>query len=183
MLIRCESCSTVYQLDESLLPPGGAPVQCTRCQHVFTAFPPQAAGQTQTAFPTVPPAEPETNEAAQVAEPESPDVAAPEQPEQALTEPEPAPESEVEVHESSEAAALPEEAAAEVDQSSASGDESSAPGFEMAPPAIGATGPEIQVVEQHEPDGERPDGSDQIRRITAEAGIIYAVYWSAIPSS
>ena len=54
MHIRCERCSTVYELDERVLPPGGAPVQCTRCQHVFHAFPPQAAGRTLPMFPAVP---------------------------------------------------------------------------------------------------------------------------------
>jgi len=44
--IRCERCATVYELDERILPPTGAPVQCTRCQLVFHAFPPQAAGRT-----------------------------------------------------------------------------------------------------------------------------------------
>lgn len=33
----------MYELDESLLAPTGSEVQCTRCQHVFTAFPPAAA--------------------------------------------------------------------------------------------------------------------------------------------
>lgn len=37
MHINCERCATVYVLDERLIPPGGAPVQCTRCGHVFTA--------------------------------------------------------------------------------------------------------------------------------------------------
>lgn len=41
MLISCEKCSTTYDLDETLLPVAGAPVQCTRCQHVFTAYPPR----------------------------------------------------------------------------------------------------------------------------------------------
>jgi predicted Zn finger-like uncharacterized protein len=44
--IRCGRCATVYELDERILPPAGAPVQCTRCQHVFQAFPPQAAART-----------------------------------------------------------------------------------------------------------------------------------------
>ena len=39
MLIRCEKCSTLYELDESLLPPQGAPVQCSKCQFVFKAYP------------------------------------------------------------------------------------------------------------------------------------------------
>jgi predicted Zn finger-like uncharacterized protein len=41
--ISCERCGTTYALDERLIPPGGAPVQCTRCSHVFTAMPPGAA--------------------------------------------------------------------------------------------------------------------------------------------
>lgn len=40
MLISCEKCSTTYVLDETLIPAAGAAVQCTRCSHVFTAFPP-----------------------------------------------------------------------------------------------------------------------------------------------
>lgn len=39
MLIRCEKCSTTYELEERLIPPGGAPVQCSRCEHVFRAYP------------------------------------------------------------------------------------------------------------------------------------------------
>jgi predicted Zn finger-like uncharacterized protein len=37
LVIRCERCSTLYELDEALLAPGGSSVQCTRCDHVFTA--------------------------------------------------------------------------------------------------------------------------------------------------
>ncbi len=40
MQIACPQCATRYELDERLLPPTGAPVQCTRCSHVFTAVPP-----------------------------------------------------------------------------------------------------------------------------------------------
>ncbi len=40
MVIRCERCSTLYELDETLLAPEGSSVQCTRCDHVFTARPP-----------------------------------------------------------------------------------------------------------------------------------------------
>ncbi len=58
MQLRCERCSTVYTLDEKLLPPAGAPVQCTRCQHVFTAYPPQAAGRTAIFAAPRPPAGP-----------------------------------------------------------------------------------------------------------------------------
>ncbi len=39
MQIACEKCATQYVLDENVIPPGGAPVQCTRCGHVFVATP------------------------------------------------------------------------------------------------------------------------------------------------
>lgn len=62
MLIRCERCSTVYELDETLLAPEGAPVQCTRCDAVFVAYPPRAPGRTLVGMPAVdapPPAPPQ----------------------------------------------------------------------------------------------------------------------------
>src|SRR5262252_3940099 len=37
MRIACVKCSTLYELDDRLIPPSGAPVQCTRCGSVFTA--------------------------------------------------------------------------------------------------------------------------------------------------
>ncbi len=49
MLIECEKCHTTYVLDDKLIPPQGAPVQCTRCGHVFTARAPQAPAPTQLA--------------------------------------------------------------------------------------------------------------------------------------
>ncbi len=54
-MIRCERCSTLYELDEGLLSPSGSPVQCTKCQHVFTAFPSQAPGRTLVGVPAAPP--------------------------------------------------------------------------------------------------------------------------------
>ncbi|MDX2015250.1 MAG: zinc-ribbon domain-containing protein [Myxococcaceae bacterium] len=45
MLISCEKCATTYVLDEKLIPASGAAVQCTRCSHVFTAFPPRTDAQ------------------------------------------------------------------------------------------------------------------------------------------
>jgi len=54
VLIRCDKCTTVYELDEKLLPPQGAPVQCSKCQFVFTAYPASA-----TATPGDTPAAPE----------------------------------------------------------------------------------------------------------------------------
>ena len=54
MVIRCERCSTLYELDEALLSPAGSQVQCTRCQHVFTAFPARAPGRTLVGVPAQP---------------------------------------------------------------------------------------------------------------------------------
>jgi predicted Zn finger-like uncharacterized protein len=39
MVIQCESCRTEFNLDESLLKEEGAKVRCSRCRHVFTAYP------------------------------------------------------------------------------------------------------------------------------------------------
>jgi predicted Zn finger-like uncharacterized protein len=51
VVIRCERCSTLYELDESLLAPTGSQVQCTKCENVFTAFPPRAPGRTLVGVP------------------------------------------------------------------------------------------------------------------------------------
>ena len=40
MVIRCESCQTEFNLDASLLKKEGAKVRCSRCRHVFKAYPP-----------------------------------------------------------------------------------------------------------------------------------------------
>ncbi|WP_263009832.1 zinc-ribbon domain-containing protein [Anaeromyxobacter oryzae] len=88
-MIRCERCSTLYELDEALLAPEGSPVQCTRCQHVFTARPPQTAGLTlaDVPAPREPAPEPPANAASTpVPEPAAapaPDVASPAVPEPA----------------------------------------------------------------------------------------------------
>ncbi len=87
MHIRCERCSTVYELDEKLVPAEGALVQCTRCEHVFTAKrpgvaePPRAPEPRAPAAATRPPGEPPP-----AAPPEPPEVPPP------ATEPEPASE-------------------------------------------------------------------------------------------
>lgn len=43
MLVTCRNCLTTYVLDDALVGPNGASVQCTGCQHVFTAWPHQPA--------------------------------------------------------------------------------------------------------------------------------------------
>jgi len=70
--IRCERCSTTYELDETLLAPGGSPVQCTKCQHVFTAVPPRTAGRTLIGVPAAPAPHPVAPPKAPVAEPQPP---------------------------------------------------------------------------------------------------------------
>jgi len=39
MIITCEECSTRFDLDESILKPGGSKVRCSLCKHIFTVFP------------------------------------------------------------------------------------------------------------------------------------------------
>ncbi len=40
MIVTCASCMTKFSFDESKLPPKGAKVRCSRCQHVFVVVPP-----------------------------------------------------------------------------------------------------------------------------------------------
>lgn len=42
MLVTCPLCTTRYVLEDERLPPTGAAVQCTGCQHVFHVVPPAA---------------------------------------------------------------------------------------------------------------------------------------------
>ena len=41
MIIECEKCHAKFNLDENLLKETGSKVRCSRCKHVFTAFPPE----------------------------------------------------------------------------------------------------------------------------------------------
>jgi predicted Zn finger-like uncharacterized protein len=60
VLIRCEKCSTLYELDDKVLPPQGAPVQCSKCQFVFKAYPapPEPARQPEPPLEEAPEPEP-----------------------------------------------------------------------------------------------------------------------------
>ncbi|MFO7560002.1 MAG: zinc-ribbon domain-containing protein [Desulfobacterales bacterium] len=40
MIITCEKCDIRFNLNESLLKPSGSKVRCSKCKHVFTAYPP-----------------------------------------------------------------------------------------------------------------------------------------------
>ena len=40
MIITCGNCETSFNLDEKLLKPTGSKVRCSKCKHMFTAYPP-----------------------------------------------------------------------------------------------------------------------------------------------
>ncbi len=40
MVIQCENCRTMFNLDETLLKEGGSKVRCSLCKHLFMAYPP-----------------------------------------------------------------------------------------------------------------------------------------------
>ena len=42
MIITCENCNTSFNLDEKLLKPSGSKVRCSKCKHLFIAYPPAA---------------------------------------------------------------------------------------------------------------------------------------------
>ncbi len=41
MIIQCEECRTKFNMDEAFLKNEGTKVKCSRCKHVFVAFPPE----------------------------------------------------------------------------------------------------------------------------------------------
>ena len=41
MIIACEQCRTRFNLDENLLKQDGSKVRCSKCSHVFVAYPPE----------------------------------------------------------------------------------------------------------------------------------------------
>jgi predicted Zn finger-like uncharacterized protein len=48
MIITCENCETSFNLNEKLLKPTGSKVRCSRCKHMFTAYPPALTDSEQT---------------------------------------------------------------------------------------------------------------------------------------
>lgn len=40
MIVTCEGCETGFHVDERLLKPAGSKVRCSKCRHVFVAYPP-----------------------------------------------------------------------------------------------------------------------------------------------
>lgn len=43
MIIKCEQCNSEFNIDETLLKPGGSKVRCAVCKHVFVAHPVEKA--------------------------------------------------------------------------------------------------------------------------------------------
>ncbi len=46
MIITCEECGVKFNLNETMLKPEGSKVRCSKCKHVFKAYPPPAAEPT-----------------------------------------------------------------------------------------------------------------------------------------
>nr|MBL0716137.1 zinc-ribbon domain-containing protein [Desulfobacterales bacterium] len=42
MILTCQNCSTSFRLEERLLKYSGSKVRCSRCKHIWRAYPPQA---------------------------------------------------------------------------------------------------------------------------------------------
>ena len=75
MIITCEQCQASFNIDAKLIKPSGSKVRCSKCSHVFTAFPPapeepdeiipqfelESGAAADPAPPSVPDAGPETN--------------------------------------------------------------------------------------------------------------------------
>ncbi len=71
MIITCENCETSFNLNEQLLKPTGSKVRCSRCKHMFTAYPPALPELEQVVVETVAPEEiQEKSEAAETPETE-----------------------------------------------------------------------------------------------------------------
>jgi|GEM_PF-668947 len=54
MIITCEACGTTYKLKGSLLQEAGTTVRCSKCEHVFTAYPQMEGTERPAQFTTVP---------------------------------------------------------------------------------------------------------------------------------
>jgi pilus assembly protein FimV len=71
MIITCEECSTSFNLDDKFLKPSGSKVRCSKCKHVFTAFPGTVSVEKETPPVDVPADESEAATGAET----TPDVA------------------------------------------------------------------------------------------------------------
>ncbi len=71
MIITCEECSTSFNLDDKFLKPSGSKVRCSKCKHIFTAFPGTVSVEKETPPVDVPADESEAATGAET----TPDVA------------------------------------------------------------------------------------------------------------
>jgi predicted Zn finger-like uncharacterized protein len=46
MIVNCEGCESGFHVDELLIKPSGSKVRCSKCRHVFVAYPPPSAADT-----------------------------------------------------------------------------------------------------------------------------------------
>jgi pilus assembly protein FimV len=54
MIITCKECNARFNLDENLLKPTGSKVRCSKCNAVFTAYPPKISEETKAPIETTP---------------------------------------------------------------------------------------------------------------------------------
>ncbi len=64
MIITCEQCGISFKLDENLLKPEGSKVRCSKCKHIFLAFPPLPEPEPEPEIEIEPETKEETTEAA-----------------------------------------------------------------------------------------------------------------------
>jgi len=50
MIITCQQCETSFNLDEGILKPAGSKVRCSKCKHIFVAYPPAQAEKIEEAL-------------------------------------------------------------------------------------------------------------------------------------
>jgi predicted Zn finger-like uncharacterized protein len=54
MIITCKECNARFNLDENLLKPTGSKVRCSKCNEVFTAYPPEIPEEIEAPIDTAP---------------------------------------------------------------------------------------------------------------------------------
>jgi len=41
MIVKCEECQVAFNVNDSLIKPGGSKLRCSKCKHIFTIYPPE----------------------------------------------------------------------------------------------------------------------------------------------
>ena len=52
MILTCEKCDTSFSFNEDLIQSSGSKVRCSKCRHIFVAYPPTPIEETEAAAPT-----------------------------------------------------------------------------------------------------------------------------------